>query len=131
MTPHPIKVAIVTPVHNRRELTLLCLRSLSRVDKTGLEIAVWIVDDGSTDGTSEAVREQFPHVNLVAGDGDLWYTEGTNVGVREALKWKPDFVLMMNDDQVFDGSFLTRLVTTAIENPRSVVGSVLLLWDQP
>ncbi len=125
------KIAIVTPVHNRRELTLLCLRSLERIDREGLEISTYIVDDGSTDGTAEAINKEFPHVNVVAGDGSLWFTEGTNVGVRAALEDQPDYVLMINDDTVFDAGFLKSMIKTAEENPKSVVGALLLLWDTP
>lgn len=125
------KTEIVFPVHNRKELTLQCLRSLARIDSDGLDVGVVVVDDGSTDGTSEAIRREFPEVEIVEGDGNLWFTEGTNVGIRAALKRDPEFVLLMNDDQVFDTKFLQYLVETAERHPRSVVGPLLLLWDQP
>ncbi len=126
-----IKIGVVAPVHNRREITLLCLRSLSKVNSVGLEIFTVIVDDGSTDGTSEAIRENFPEVEIVEGDGNLWFTEGTNAGVRAALKRDPDYILMINDDQIFDGDAIKFMVETAEKYPRSVIGSLLLLWDQP
>ena len=125
------KVEIVAPVYNRREITLQCLRSIARLNAENLEIHTIIVDDGSTDGTSEAIREAFPDVEIVKGDGNLWFTEGTNVGVRTALKHHPDYVLMINDDQVFDADSLRYMVETAEKYPRSVVGSLLLLWDVP
>jgi len=125
------KVEIVAPVHNRREITLQCLSSLSKIETRGLDVHVVIVDDGSSDGTSEAIRKEFPKVEIVKGDGSLWFTEGTNVGVRAALKNNPDYVLMMNDDQVFDSKFLQYMVETAEKYPRSIVGSLLLLWDMP
>lgn len=131
MSDRPIRVEIVAPVHNRRDITLLCLRSLSKIDKTGLEVHTIIVDDGSTDGTSEAIARDFSDVEIVKGDGNLWYTEGTNVGVRAALKHEPDFVLMINDDAVFEAGFLRSMVETAIRYERSIVGSLLLLWDTP
>lgn len=130
MNDRDVKVAIVFPVHNRRELTLQCLASLSEINKTGLDVKIYVVDDGSTDGTSEAIAAKFPEVNIIKGDGDLWFTEGTNVGVRAALEHDPDHVVMMNDDQVFDREFLVSLVNTAQRFPRSVVGSLLLLWDR-
>ena len=43
----------------------------------------------------------------------------------------PKYISAMNDDQVFDADFLRYLVETAESNPRSVVGPLLLLWDQP
>jgi GT2 family glycosyltransferase len=131
MSREPIRIEIVAPVHNRRELTLQCLRSLSRIDSAGLDVHIVIVDDGSTDATSDAIREQFPSVELVQGDGSLWFTEGTNVGIRAALKHHPNYVLLINDDSVFDPKFLSYMIETAETNPRSVVGPLLLLWDQP
>ncbi len=125
------RVGIVFPVHNRREITLKCLRSLKRIDSENLAIHIVMVDDGSTDGTSEAVKQEFPEVEIIKGDGNLWFTEGTNVGVRAALEHAPDYVLMMNDDQIFDSKFLQYMIETAEKYPRSIVGSLLLLWDMP
>ena len=127
----PVRLAIVSPVHNRRELTLQCLRSLSRIDRTGLEVRITIVDDGCTDGTREAISEQFPDVDIVQGTGDLWYTAGTNLGVHAALKHKPDYVLCINDDSIFDENCVRRLIECAERHPRAVVGALLLLWDTP
>jgi GT2 family glycosyltransferase len=125
------KIALVIPVHNRRETTLQALRSLSRIDKTGLDVRIYIVDDGSTDGTSDAIARDFPEVNLVKGDGSLHYAGGTNLGIETAFLWEPDHFVLMNDDSVFHESFLQRLVNTADLHPRSVVGALLLLWDTP
>lgn len=126
-----IKVEIVAPVHNRRDITLQCLRSLARINTDELQVHTIIVDDGSTDGTSEAIKKNFPEVEIVPGDGNLWFTEGTNVGVRAALKHNPDYVLTINDDSVFDRDFLKYMVETAENFPRSVIGPLLLLWDAP
>ncbi len=125
------KIAVVTPIHNRRDITLQCLRSLSRIQDDSLEVSVFIVDDLSTDGSAEAIRSQYPETRIIQGDGNLWYTEGTNVGIRKALEHEPDFVLAINDDSVFDSQFLHYLVETGQQNPKSVVGPLLLLWDEP
>jgi GT2 family glycosyltransferase len=124
-----MRIEIVFPCHNRRELTLQCLRSLERIDKTGLDVHIVAVDDGSTDGTSDAIRREFPEVEIFTGDGNLWFTAGTNRGIEAALKHKPDYVLCINDDEIFDSRFLRRMVDTAEANPRSVVGALLVLWD--
>lgn len=131
MTSEKVRVEIVTPVHNRRDITLQCLRSLRRLRGEKLKFHTIIVDDGSTDGTSEAIEREFPEVQIVKADGTLFFTEGTNAGVRAALQHDPKYVLMMNDDQVFDPDFLRYMVETAEANERSVVGSLLLLWDTP
>jgi GT2 family glycosyltransferase len=125
------RVAVVAPVFNRREITLQCLRSLARVAQTNIELDIVIVDDGSTDGTTSAINSEFPYVDVVQGTGDLWFTGGTNVGVRRALERDPDYVLMINDDQVFDARAIEYMVETAGRNPKRVVGPLLLLWDRP
>jgi GT2 family glycosyltransferase len=131
MSQNPIKVEIVIPVYNRRDTTLQGLRSLSRIDRTGLDAHVIIVDDGSTDGTSEAVRRDFPEVQIVAGDGTLHYAAGTNRGISAALERNPDYIVTANDDAVFHERFLQHLIETAEKNPRSIVGALLLLWNEP
>jgi len=94
-------------------------------------VRITIVDDGCMDGTGEAVRENFPEVNVVQGTGDLWYTAGTNLGVHAALKHKPDYILCINDDSIFDENCVRRMIECAERHPRSVVGALLLLWDTP
>lgn len=125
------KIAIVIPVHNRRDTTIQALKSLSRIDRTGLDIRIFIVDDGSSDGTSDAIRFKFPDVTLIQGSGDLHYAAGTNRGIMRSLEWDPDYVLTMNDDSLFHEAFLKRLVETARTQPHSIVGALLLLWNEP
>ena len=127
----PIKLEIITPVHNRKAETLRCLKSLSRSKLDGIEAHVIIVDDGSTDGTADAVRTDYPDVEIVQGSGDLWYTAGTNRGLEAALRHDPDYILAINNDQIFDENCVRRLVECAEQYPRSVVGSLLLDWDEP
>jgi GT2 family glycosyltransferase len=126
-----IRVEIVVPVHNRKEITLQCLKSLADINRTGLEVHVIVVDDGSTDGTDKAIGEQFPDVEVIRGDGTLYYTKGTNAGLAAAMNRAPHYILGINDDSIFHNEFLTRMVDCARRNPRTIVGALLLLWDDP
>ena len=131
MTENKLKVELVIPVYNRRETTLQALRSLAKIDKTGLDIHIIIVNDASTDGTKEAISRNFPDVQIVQGDGTLHYAAGTNRGISAALRRNPDYIVTMNDDAIYHEQFLRRLIKTAESNPNSVVGALLLLWNEP
>ena len=126
-----LKLEIITPVHNRCAETLLCLKSILRSDFSGLDVHIIVVDDGSTDGTSEMLRTQFPDVEVVPGNGELWYTAGTNRGFAAALKHDPDYILAINNDSIFDPACILNMVRCAVSHPRSVVGAVLLDRELP
>jgi GT2 family glycosyltransferase len=126
----PMRIAGVVPVHNRCAHTLACLASLVASVPDGVELRIFVVDDGSTDGTTEALSRALPAVQIVRGNGTLFYSGGINVGLETALVWEPEFVLFFNNDQIFDGELLTHSLSTALER-RAVVGALLLRWDQP
>ncbi len=119
------KIAVIVPVHNRQDITLNYLRQMQEIEVDGTaSLDIIIVDDGSTDGTADAVREQFPNAVILRGDGNLWWTGAVNVGVQYALENKYDSILIMNDDLDLDTDFLTCLLDVANRNPGSLVSSV-------
>ena len=126
-----IRVELIAPVYNRCETTLQALRSLEKIDRTNLDVHTIIVDDASPDKTGEAVKKAFPAVQVVMGDGTLHYAAGTNRGISAALEHNPDYILTMNDDAIYHEQFLQRLIKTSEKNSRSIVGALLLLWDEP
>lgn len=126
-----VHVEIVTPVHNRRELTLQFLKSLSRIDKTGLKVNVIVVDDGSTDGTGEAIAREFPETEVLRGDGSWWFVGSANRAIKLASTRNADYVLLIVNDTIVDERFLRFMVECSEANPRSAIGSLLLLWDAP
>jgi GT2 family glycosyltransferase len=122
-------VAVVVPVHNKLSLTLRFLESFEQVDYP--HYTVIVVDDGSTDGTAEALARLHPRVVRLPGDGRMWWTGGTNCGVRYALRAGYDYVLTINNDTIVSPDFLGRLVATAQAHPRSLVGARINFLDAP
>jgi GT2 family glycosyltransferase len=123
------KVTAVIPVFNNRDETLALLESMANV--TYANLAITVVDDGSTDGSAQAITERFPWVVILTGDGNLWWSGATNMGVKDALEHATDFVLTINNDDVVDPGFIEPLVESAVENPRSLVNSVILDYHDP
>lgn len=124
------KIAIVIPVYNRKAHTLNCLRQLQMIDKTGMDITIVVVDDGSSDGTSELVATEYPEVVILRGDGNLWWSGATNMGVKYALDQKSDYVLALNDDVEFQGDFLVQLLKTAKSYDNTIVCGIVCDTDR-
>jgi GT2 family glycosyltransferase len=120
-------VYAVVPAFNRCEKTLRFLRSFAGV--TYPRRRVVIVDDGSTDGTRYAIELNYRDVPVLVGDGNLWWSGGTNAGVRYALEQGADYILTLNDDAVMEPDFLTHLVAVAQQDPKYIVGCRLHRQD--
>jgi len=95
---------------NRREKTLACLEALFRcVLPTGVHLSVVLVDDGSRDGTSDAVRAHFPQVQLIGGDGSLYWNGGMRRAFSKAIAQGYDDYLWLNDDTILHITALEQL----------------------
>ncbi|MFM5932085.1 MAG: glycosyltransferase family 2 protein [Novosphingobium sp.] len=93
------RIAVLVTCHNRRELTLRCLRTLA--DQAHFrEDDLFLVDDGSTDGTGDAVRALMPGAHVISGDGSLFWNGGMRLAWESALASGQtyDFFLWLNDD---------------------------------
>ena len=115
-----MKPWIVIPVHNRRALTLACAQNLDTVGAFQ-KSHVLVVDDGSTDGTAQALGETFPQIEILRGSGDLWWTGAITAGMSHAFAHGASAVCWLNDDCHLQLDTLDRLQTIARENPRALI----------
>ncbi|MEA5506344.1 glycosyltransferase family 2 protein [Halotia wernerae UHCC 0503] len=93
----PEKIYIVIPVHNRKDTTLACLENLQKCGDIQRYYVV-IVDDGSNDGTAEAIYSLYPKTIVLPGNGDLWWTGAIALGMQYACKQGADYIFWLNDD---------------------------------
>ena len=116
-------LAVLITCHNRKEKTLQCLKALYTTDvPEGYTFDVFLVDDGSTDGTGETVAEQFPHVNVIYGDGNLFWNRGMHLAWETAAKnLEYDFFLWLNDDVVLYKDALKTMISDYNEIPSSII----------
>lgn len=105
-------VAALLAVHNRKEKTLACLESIRGQEGDWEDLDVFVLDDASSDGTAEAIRERFPNVNILAGSGSDFWSGGMRKAFDAASKRDYDFYLWLNDDTKLDDNALTKLFDT-------------------
>jgi glycosyltransferase involved in cell wall biosynthesis len=119
-------IAILTS-HNRRSQTVACLRSFFGQQIDGVALHAVLVDDGSSDGTADAVAAEFVGSTVLRGDGTLYWARGMAMAEAEALRAKPDYVLWLNDDVVLSPSAVGTLidVATAMPGPLVVSGTLV------
>ena len=118
-----MKTAVLITVHNRVEKTLSCLRCLKGQPlPEGRELDVFLTDDGSTDGTADAVRASFPEVNILSGDGNLFWCRGMIRAWEAAIEQGgyQDYLWLNDDTDLVDGALLS-LFSCADRHPGSIV----------
>lgn len=126
-------LAIIIVTWNVRDLLRVCLQSLlADLERSGLEAPVWVVDNGSADGTPEMVRREFPTLRLMALEENVGFAAGNNRALRAALEeFPPDrlqYLWLLNPDtEVLPGA--TAALVGALErNPRAGIAGPKLLY---
>ena len=112
----PVGISVLMTSHNRCSKTLLAMASVqasARSSSRPVDLSIVLVDAGSTDGTREAVAEQFPEVNVVEADGDVYWGTGMSLAGGEARKSDSDFHLWLNDDVSLNLGALELLLATS------------------
>lgn len=121
-----LRITALVTCHDRRDLTLAALAGWFGQEGHGAELGAVLVDDGSTDGTADAVGRAFPQVEVVRADGTLFWAAGMALAETHALRHRPDAVLWLNDDVSLAPDCLTRLLAVSAQyRPAAVVAGAV------
>ena len=123
-------VSIVIVHYNGKDFLNRCLNSVLKTNYSRFEVI--LVDNGSSDGSLEAVNEVFVYdrrLKIVKNDANVGVAKANNIGIGHA---KGKYVVLLNDDTVVETQWISELVRV-MENDVSIAAaqSKLLLMDHP
>ena len=116
-------IYILLPVHNRRALTERFVHCLC--EQTCEDFHLVLIDDGSTDGTSDMALSNLPgRVTVLKGTGNWWWGGSLHQGIdwlRVAHVDDNALILFINDDLTVAPDYLERAIAVMRDRPRSFV----------
>lgn len=119
-------VTVIIVSWNTREILRRCLHSIYDQTKS-VQFDVIVVDNGSTDGSAEMVRSEFPRVILVCNAENRGFAAANNEGIRRA---RSRYILLINSDTIVLSAAIDKTVAFADANPRAaLVGCRILNAD--
>jgi N-acetylglucosaminyl-diphospho-decaprenol L-rhamnosyltransferase len=126
-----LDVAVIIVSWNVRDYLVDCLRSLHKeIIRSGLKVAVWVVDNDSTDGTVEVLRDLFPQIHLIANETNLGFGAANNQGMQAAAAFEPRYFFLLNPDTLLRSGALGYLVRGLEDRPNAgMVGARLVYRD--
>lgn len=130
MGSEPPEVLIVIVVWNGLEDTLECLESLEHCHFVRKRIL--IVDNASSDGSSQIIAQRFPGIQIIRSARNLGFTGGNNLGLEEALRQRAKYAFLLNNDTTVAPDVLERMVRWADANPRAgMIAPVIHYYESP
>jgi len=102
------RVSVIILNYNGKQFLETCLTSVFNTEYSNFEVV--FVDNGSTDGSIDFVKERFsknPRLKIIKNEENLGFAEGNNVGVKYA---KGDYIVFLNNDTEVDSNWLRELV---------------------
>lgn len=122
----------ITVNYNNAQLTIDCVNSV--LNSVYKNFAVLIVDNGSTKEDLMVIKKSYNQDNVVIAtiEKNIGYVGGINQGLKEALKYSPNYFLIMNNDTIFDKMTIQALVETSKEyGDRAIVSGKVYNMDEP
>jgi GT2 family glycosyltransferase len=121
-------LAVVMACHNRKDKTLACLLALREAARRAqLSHAIYLFDDGSNDGTADAVLAMEPTATVLHGDGSYFWNRSMHAAFAAAMHQAHEAYLWLNDDTLLTAEALLDLYATLQWKPGKptlVVGAV-------
>jgi GT2 family glycosyltransferase len=115
------RLNILIPTHNRRVLLQELLQDIFTADPSFFTINIFVIVDGSNDGTCELLQKYGEKIEIVKGNGNYWWTKCVNEGIKSSFKQNPDYFLLLNDDVILPDHFFFQLSKCISDYPEAIL----------
>ena len=122
-----VTIHVIIPIYNRLALTRRCLESLCRQGTVRRRVV--IVDDGSTDGSADAIQQEFGRqldLRVLPGSGQLFWGGAVELGMRAVLAdcAENDVVMTLNNDVCLPNGYLSTAAQLLARYPDAMIGGI-------
>lgn len=119
-----IDVSIIIVNYNTKEHLLKCLESVFRQSKES-NYGIFVIDNGSTDGSADEVRRLYPSINLIRNERNNGFAKAVNQGLKIAVDSR--YHLVLNSDAILSDEYLKRLLKFLDNHPQVAIATGQLL----
>ncbi len=129
-----VKIGILIPVFNNLSFTQKSLDRLYEIISFPgtIDIQILVINDGSTDGTGNWIKDNYPQTHLLPGDGNLWWSGGINLGMKYALRTLGcDYLLWWNNDILPAEDYFIELEKIILTHKPMIAGSKIFYAHEP
>lgn len=109
--------------YNGKQYNSACIDSIFlSMDK--YEKRIYVVDNASTDESMKILEETYrdkPEISLEYMDKNTGFSHANNVGIKKAMEWQADYVLLLNNDTVIESNMISELIACAVRHPKTVI----------
>ncbi len=117
-------ISIIIVNWNTKDLITKCLETIE-ANAASINKEIIVVDNASTDNSTDRIKERFPYVKLVENSENSGYAEGNNIGLKLA---SGDYILLLNPDTEIQPGAIEELIACINRNPDTAAAAAKLIY---
>jgi len=126
-----MKVYIIIVTYNAQDYLKDCLGSVFSFLPKEQAVNVVVVDNNSSDGTIDFIKENYPQIKLIENKKNLGFAGGNNLGMKYAIDRGADYIYLLNQDTIVEEGWLDKVLSLAESDSQAgAVQSLLMLWPE-
>lgn len=126
-----MKLAVILVNYNGKQYNEACIESLLK-QRGGFETKIVIVDNASQDDSMQIIKKRFGEdlwIETLFLDDNYGFSYANNVGIRRAMEWEADYVLLLNNDTEVEEDLFSELLACADRHPNSMIAPKIYYSD--